>query len=355
MRIASTTVVGTCMWMGAASFLAFVEVRAPELLVHGNPIGIRCVLGVAGAILGLPVGGLLTQLYSTCKATMSAERLVNGVVGLVPTLAILHLLVGPMVLAQHIWGHGPGWITWAWGLAVPCMCLCVIWALGPDSRGVLRRWWPSFDETIDVVRQALAPARARVPDLRFWTRHQVTAIAHTGFLEGAWLLPAPLVTRLRVSSQCGPWHIRYRAQRALASLNQLYEACPGKLVLRTSQYPPGWGPTRTMVAEAILPGAGLLLSRPLASPPPGESLLIPTCVRALRSPYQVGDSLELPLLGHGRHRGQARGTLEDGTLVLVRGGAPYTGTTIRIEVVHVLYSVTGVLVFARATPIPPSE
>lgn len=346
MRAMVRVVVAASVWLGATSFLAGVEAWAPELLLHGNPVGTRCVLGMAGGALGLPLGGWLHQLYSGCKGSMSAERLINVFVGMVLALAGSHAIVGSLATAQRALGAGLS-LSWVWGMAPPSIGAMLLCALGPDSRGVLRRCWPRLDHTIDVVRSALAPAKERVPDLRFLTRHQMAAIAQTGVLEGTWVVPAPTAARLRRWSQSGPARIRHRAQRTLATLNDLQRASPARLVLRVGHYPSAWGHTRAMLAEASRPGREPLLSRPSRSPLPASGLLLPTCVRALRSPYRVGDSLELPVRAQGQREGQAQGTLEDGTLVLITQGAPYVGETVRVEVVHVLYSVTGVLVFAR--------
>lgn len=355
MRPMVRVVVATCVWMGATSFLAAVEWWAPELLLHGNPIGIRCVLGMAGAALSLPVGGWLHQLYTTCKMKMSAERLVNVWVGVMPPLMISHVVCSGFAATQWWLGTTPssmkGLISGTWAMIPPILAILVVCALGSDSRGILRRCWPSLHHTIDIVRGALAPAKEQVPDLRFLTRHQIAALAQTGVLEGTWVVHTQTAARLRRWSQCGPPRIRQRAQRTLATLNDLQKTCPTRLVLRASHYPAGWDYTRAMIAEAYRPGTRLLLSNPnvraMSSLPP-QSLLLPTCVRALRSPYRVGDSLELPVLRLGERQGQAQGTLEDGTLVFISQGARHVGCTIRVEVVHVLHSVTGVLVFASA-------
>jgi uncharacterized protein YacL len=83
------------------------------------------------------------------------------------------------------------------------------------------------------------------------------------------------------------------------------------------------------------------------------SLVLPRWVSALQSPYQTGDWLEVPILGRGRQHLQARSQVEDGTLVLIAQGAPYLGQRVRVQVVHVLHSVTGFVIFATV-PEPES-
>nr|NP_050868.1 hypothetical chloroplast RF81 [Nephroselmis olivacea]Q9TKX7.1 RecName: Full=Uncharacterized protein ycf81; Short=RF81 [Nephroselmis olivacea]AAD54839.1 hypothetical chloroplast RF81 [Nephroselmis olivacea] len=76
-------------------------------------------------------------------------------------------------------------------------------------------------------------------------------------------------------------------------------------------------------------------------------LLLPAWKQALQSAYQPGDLLELRILRSGKLPYQGQSHLEDGSLVFVTQAAPYIGQTVRVQVAHVLYSVTGFVMFAN--------
>ena len=71
--------------------------------------------------------------------------------------------------------------------------------------------------------------------------------------------------------------------------------------------------------------------------------------RALRSDVSVGERFDLELVKPGRESDQAVGYLNDGSMVVVNHSADLIGQTVWVEVVSVLPSAGGKLVFARLT------
>jgi uncharacterized protein YacL len=68
---------------------------------------------------------------------------------------------------------------------------------------------------------------------------------------------------------------------------------------------------------------------------------------ALRQEISVGDTLEVNLVKAGKEEGQAVGFLDDGSMVVVTEGRSQIGRRVSAEVVSVLPSAGGKLVFAR--------
>lgn len=353
--------VGIWMVLGAIFFVAAMSMYGSDLFLHGNPIGIRCVFASTGLILGLPIGGLCHQAYSRSKEHISASLLLNGWVGLLIPICFSDLILGLILSISHLLHLSFSLISYIWGVIHLVILAAVITAIVVDNGQVLARGWPRLHDTIRMVEEVLTPATRRILDLRFLLRHQILALASTGFLEGTWILPAATVEQLRHWSTASFPRMQHRAQRALANVNLLQHAYPHKLAVPLQHLPIEWGPTKAMWTESIRMGTRILCTRSRIAAYAKETLrvgslslamkeepalVLPLWVSALQSPYQSGDWLELTVLGRGRQPLQACSQLEDGTLVLIAQGAPYLGQRVRIQVVHVLHSVTGFLIFA---------
>lgn len=345
------------MALGALFFVAAMSMYGSHLFLHGNPIGIRCVFACTGLIIGLPVGGLCYQAYSRYKENISAAFVLNAWLGLLVPIVLSDLVLGVTVTLSHLLkvSHS-AFLACVWGITHIFILILMVLIMQGKEEAVLARSCPRLYETIRMVEEVLAPSTRRILDLRFLLRHQILALASTGFLEGTWILPAATVVKLRHWSISSSPRMKHRAQRALANVNFLQHAYPSKLIVSCQHVPLDWGPTKAMWMELIRGGTRILCTRsriaayaksPLFCSIKDEtSLVLPLWVRALQSPYQSGDWLELSILGRGRQPLQARSQLEDGTLVFIAQGAPYVGQRVRVQVVRVLHSVTGFLIFA---------
>lgn len=69
--------------------------------------------------------------------------------------------------------------------------------------------------------------------------------------------------------------------------------------------------------------------------------------KAVRPEVTLGESFEVELVKPGREDGQAVGYLEDGSMVVVSDGRPFLGKKVHVEVVSVLPSAGGKMVFAK--------
>jgi len=69
--------------------------------------------------------------------------------------------------------------------------------------------------------------------------------------------------------------------------------------------------------------------------------------RALRPDLVIGESIEIELVKPGREDGQAVGYLPDGSMVVVNGGRPFMGKRVSAEIVGVLPSAGGKMIFAN--------
>jgi uncharacterized protein YacL len=69
--------------------------------------------------------------------------------------------------------------------------------------------------------------------------------------------------------------------------------------------------------------------------------------KALQPDLIVGEDVEVELLKPGKEEGQAVGFLADGSMVVVTAGRPHIGRRVRAEIVSVIPSAGGKMIFAR--------
>jgi len=71
--------------------------------------------------------------------------------------------------------------------------------------------------------------------------------------------------------------------------------------------------------------------------------------RSLRPELMLGESLTVDLTKPGKEWGQAVGYMADGSMIVVEGGSDHLGQQVRAEVVSVLPTADGKMVFACYT------
>ena len=61
----------------------------------------------------------------------------------------------------------------------------------------------------------------------------------------------------------------------------------------------------------------------------------------------IGERLEVELVKPGKEDGQAIGYLSDGSMVVVTGGRPHIGQHVAVEIISLLPTGAGKMIFAR--------
>jgi uncharacterized protein YacL len=77
-------------------------------------------------------------------------------------------------------------------------------------------------------------------------------------------------------------------------------------------------------------------------------LNINSLANALKPALLPGDDLRIKVITEGKEAGQGVGYLDDGTMVVVEGGARLVGHELDVAVTRVLQTVMGRMVFAQA-------
>ena len=72
-----------------------------------------------------------------------------------------------------------------------------------------------------------------------------------------------------------------------------------------------------------------------------------TLAKSLRPELMIGERLEIDLVKHGKEDGQAVGFVEDGSMVVVGDSKHHVGHRVQAEIVSVLPTAGGKMIFAR--------
>ena len=69
--------------------------------------------------------------------------------------------------------------------------------------------------------------------------------------------------------------------------------------------------------------------------------------KSLQPELMIGEQLEIELVKPGKEDGQAIGYLADGSMVVVTGGRPHIGQLVGVEIISLLPTGAGKMIFAR--------
>lgn len=298
------------------------------------------LLILLGAIAGWVLGGVLGQLLERAlqrvderAADSSGSELVVGALGLVVGLGVSALLALPVLQLDPI---GPY-------LLLP-LTLVVSYA---SARLAAAKY-------IDILRLFGARvesggARSKLLDTSALVDGRVADIAASGFIEGELVVPVFVLEELqRIADSDEPvrWArgrrgldvvTKLRTTRRLTTIDENPAAATqvdSKLVRVATEHQ--WAIVTTDVGLAKL-----------AASQGVDVLNVNELANALKAEFVPGERFDIKLVREGKERGQGVGYLEDGTMVVVDGGAGSIGATVEVEVSSMLQSPTGKLVFAR--------
>ncbi len=229
-------------------------------------------------------------------------------------------------------------------LFVICMYLGAVIALrGKDE----------FNLVIPYVR--FVPHNVDVPlvviDTSALIDGRIVKVCETKFLGSALVIPTFVLDELRRVADSSDPIRKAKGRRGLESLNRLREM--EHLDLRIEESETG---KRKGVDEKLIFLAGALKAKLLTTDYNLARMAefhgivwlnINALTKALISDISVGEVFEVELVREGKEKDQAIGYLEDGSMVVVNEGRARLGETVPIEVVGVLPSSGGKMVFGR--------
>jgi len=188
---------------------------------------------------------------------------------------------------------------------------------------------------------------------------RIVELCHTSLLADDLIVPEFVIHELQALADSADAMKRNRGRRGLDVLSKLQHNPRLIMHVEAQDYPELTGVDAKLVRLArdrdalVLTGDQNLAK--VARVEGVEAILLQEVAASLKPLVTPGERLHVKLLRPGEDRDQGVGYLEDGTMVVVEGGRGGLGQEVEIEVLRLLSTQAGRIVFARPTvPLPPA-
>lgn len=189
-------------------------------------------------------------------------------------------------------------------------------------------------------------------DLSILSDPRIVDLASSGLLDHHLIIPRFAVKELYAQAEAGDEMTKAKARRSLELIKKL-EGLPS-LDLRyvDTDFPEIKEPMTKLIRLARFMDTHIITSdinRIQQSSIEGVRIInIHMLSNALKPITQAGESINIKIQRYGKEARQGVGYLEDGTMVVVNGGAEFIGETIKAYVLSVKHTSSGRMIFCNA-------
>lgn len=305
--------------------------------------------------------GILFGLVLTPWITVRPIRLISRVVNEMPIDVLFTALVGMFIglLIALLAAYPLSTLDDPFGsLLPPIVLLLGVYLTTTIFQVRSREVWLFLNEWFGIGRrhqgESAVIERQLLLDTSVLIDGRIVDIARTGFVGGTLVVPRFVIAELHRVADSSDTQRRARGRRGLSILNDLQRANGVLFKIIEEDVPDVPEVDDKLVALAVRLKAPILTidfpMNQVAKANGAQVLNINELANAVRSAYIPGESFALRILQDGKEAGQGVGYLEDGTMVIVEGGASFMDRTIYVEVTKLITRDTGRIIFAK-----PSE
>jgi len=334
-----------------------VMVGLSVVLAQGSQFertGAPGVLIVVWVVAWIFVGALLLPYLTVVPARrliravqeMSTAEFVAAVVGLLVGLLIALLLGLPLAALPAPYGQDlPIAISVFFGLGMVGLTV----AKGEDLAAAAEA--AGFFRKPEAVPSARGGETEVVVDTSAIIDGRIADIVDSGFLYHRLIIPHFVLEELQRIADSSDTQRRGRGRRGLEILARLQKDGPTPIEIVDDDPAEASDVDGKLVVLARMRGAAILtndfnLNR-VADLQSIRVLNINSLANALKPMLLPGDSLKIKIITEGKEAGQGVGYLDDGTMIVVEGGARLVGHELDVVVTRVLQTVMGRMVFAQ--------
>ncbi len=334
----------------ALTWVGFIVGRAIPEWYEASEIDpdVSIVIGaVIGAGIGYVIGGLVGRVINRALdkapdfvARATGPQLFAGTFGMLAGVLVGAVMSVPLVLLT------PEPVAWP----VAALIVLVLGSFGARvfaaRAGELIAAAGTRGRRRDGYRQG-----GYVLDTSAAIDGRILELCRVGLVAGTVWVPEFVVDELQGIADSGTKNRRRRGRRGLDVVDALSEIDTAHLRISTESFPEFEDVDAKIlalckVAEATLVSTDHNLAK--AAGLRGIPVLNPHSLGELMRPTLVaGDLVTLLIEKEGSEPGQGVGYLEDGTMVVIEGGASVAGQTVEVEVANTLRTSMGRMVFAK--------
>jgi uncharacterized protein YacL len=180
---------------------------------------------------------------------------------------------------------------------------------------------------------------------------RIARVCESGFLSAALVIPRFVLNELRTVADSTDPHKQARGRRGIDVLNELRKIKNLDIRIIESEVTKREDVDAKLVFLAHSMRAKLLTTdynlAKMAEFHGVSWLNLNALAKSLRPELMLGERLEVDLVKPGKEEGQAVGFIEDGSMVVVSGGRPHIGQHVQAEIISVLPTAGGKMIFAR--------
>lgn len=254
-------------------------------------------------------------------------------------------LISFLISVSPLFGEGDREVIYLVRLALFLVCtyLCTVIALrGKDE----------FNLVIPYVR--FVPHEVDVPlvvvDTSALIDGRIARICQSGFSPGALIIPRFVLTELQIIADSHEPLRRSRGRRGLDALGELRRIKLLDLRIQESEAKRGEVEAKLVFLATSMKAKLITTDQNLAKLAEFHGVI---CInpsdltRAIQPILAVGEAVDVDLIKPGKEDGQAVGYLVDGSMVVVNDAKSFIGSRIAAEIISIMPSAGGRLVFAR--------
>jgi len=183
---------------------------------------------------------------------------------------------------------------------------------------------------------------------------RIAEIVESGFLFGTLVVPRFVLDEIQRIADSPDSLRRNRGRRALEILTRMQKDAPTPVVIVDEDVPEVAEVDGKLIALAKRYSHAVLtndfnLNR-VAELQGIRVLNINSLANAVKPALLPGEDLRVRIIQQGKEAGQGVGFLDDGTMIVVEGGARFVDTEVDVSVTRVLQTVAGRMVFAQPRP-----
>ncbi len=182
---------------------------------------------------------------------------------------------------------------------------------------------------------------------------RILDLASSGLLDHQLILPRFILKELYSMAENSDENVKSKARRCLEVYKKLENISSLEIRYADTDFPDVKDPMAKMIKLARLMDANIItadINRIQQSSIEGIRIInIHMLSNALKPLTQAGEHINIKIQRYGKEARQGVGYLDDGTMVVVNGGADHIGDTIKAQVLSVKHTSSGRMIFCNAT------
>lgn len=180
---------------------------------------------------------------------------------------------------------------------------------------------------------------------------RIAEVVRTGFIADELVVPQFILNELQLLADGNDSHKRERARYGLDIAHELQDSAPMRVTVDRTVFPNAPATDDKLVLLAKKLHAHLYTTDynlgKVAAVEGVRVLNINELAQSLRPITLPGETLTIKIIQKGSNRDQGVGYLEDGTMIVIQGGAAHVGRSVPVTVTRMHQTVAGKMVFGQ--------